>query len=131
MMDFPADRLYSEYHLWVKVEKDQAFIGVTDYAREELGDVDYIELPELDGTITKNKPFGIVETSKAVTDLIAPISGIVIEKNLALVESPETLTDDPYGDGWLIVVEPSDPEELDELMKARDYSKLAAGESDE
>jgi glycine cleavage system H protein len=130
-MDFPADRLYSEYHLWVKVEKDQAFIGVTDYAREELGDVDYIELPELDETITKNKPFGIVETSKAVTDLIAPISGIVIEKNVALVESPETLTDDPYGDGWLIVVEPSDPDEFDELMKARNYSKLAAGESDE
>ena len=130
-MDFPADRLYSEYHLWVKVEKDQAFVGVTDYAREELGDVDYIELPELDDTITKNKPFGIVETSKAVTDLIAPISGIVIEKNVALVESPETLTDDPYGDGWLIVVEPSDPDEFDELMKARNYSKLAAGESDE
>ena len=130
-MDFPADRLYSEYHLWVKVEKDQALVGVTDYAREELGDVDYIELPELDDTITKNKPFGIVETSKAVTDLIAPISGIVIEKNVALVESPETLTDDPYGDGWLIVVEPSDPDEFDELMKARNYSKLAAGESDE
>ncbi|MBI5249042.1 MAG: glycine cleavage system protein GcvH [Desulfomonile tiedjei] len=130
-MDFPADRLYSEYHLWVKSERDQALVGVTDYAREELGDVDYIELPELDDTITKNKPFGIIETSKAVTDLIAPISGVVIERNIALAESPETLTDDPYGDGWLIVVEPSDPDELDELMKAADYSKLAAGESDE
>jgi glycine cleavage system H protein len=129
-MDFPADRLYSEYHLWIKLEKDQALIGVTDYAREELGDVDYIELPELDDSITKNKPFGIVETSKAVTDLIAPISGIVIERNIALTESPEALTDDPYGDGWLIIVEPTDPDELDELMKAREYSKLTAGESD-
>lgn len=130
-MEFPADRLYSEYHLWVKLEKDQALVGVTDFAREELGDVDYIELPELDDTITKNKPFGIIETSKAVTDLIAPISGVVIERNAALAESPETLTEDPYGDGWLIVVEPSDPEELDELMKSSDYSKLAAGESDD
>jgi glycine cleavage system H protein len=129
-MDFPADRLYSEYHLWIKLEKDQALIGVTDYAREELGDVDYIELPELDDSITKNKPFGIVETSKAVTDLIAPISGIVIERNVALTESPEALTEDPYGDGWLIIVEPTDPDELDELMKAREYSKLTAGESD-
>lgn len=130
-MEFPADRLYSEYHLWVKLEKDQALIGVTDFAREELGDVDYIELPELDDTISKNKPFGIIETSKAVTDLIAPISGVVIERNVALAESPETLTEDPYGDGWLIIVEPSDPEELDELMKSSDYSKLAEGESEE
>jgi glycine cleavage system H protein len=130
-MDFPTDRLYSEYHLWIKLEKDQALIGVTDYAREELGEVDYIELPELDDTITKNKPFGVIETSKAVTDLIAPISGIVIERNVALTESPEALTDDPYGDGWLIIVELSDPDELDELMKAREYSKLIEGESDE
>ncbi len=86
-MEFPADRLYSEYHLWVKIEKDQALIGVTDHAKEELGDVDYIELPELDDTITKNKPFGIIETSKAVTDLVAPISGVVIERNVALAES--------------------------------------------
>jgi glycine cleavage system H protein len=131
IMEFPRDRVYSEYHLWVKIEKDQALIGVTDHAREELGEVDYIELPELDDTITKNKPFGIIETSKAVTDLVAPISGVVIECNVALAESPETLTDDPYGDGWLIIVEPSDPDEFDELMKAADYERLVAGESDE
>lgn len=126
-MEVPRDRLYSEYHLWVKVEKDQAVIGITDYAREELGEVDYIELPELDDSIAKNRPFGIIETSKAVTDLIAPVSGIVVESNTSLAESPETLTDDPYGDGWLVTVEPSDPEELDELLKASQYEKLVKG----
>ncbi len=130
-MNFPSDRLYSEYHLWVKMEKDQAFVGITDYAKEELGDVDYIELPELDETVLKDKPIGIFETSKAVTDIIAPLSGIVVEKNVALLESPEMLSDDPYGDGWLIILEPSNPEELDELMKAADYAKLVAGEAEE
>jgi glycine cleavage system H protein len=130
-MEFPKDRLYSEHHLWVKVEKDQAVIGITDYAREELGEVDYIELPELDEAIARNRPFGIIETSKAVTDLIAPISAIVVESNTSLVESPEMLTDDPYGDGWLITVEPSDPEELEELLKAPQYEKLVEGLSEE
>jgi glycine cleavage system H protein len=130
-MDFPADRLYSEFHLWVKMEKDQAVIGITDYAREELGEVDYIELPEADESVTRNRAFGIIETSKAVTDLIAPISGIVIESNTSLAESPEILTDDPYGDGWLMTVEPADPEELDELLKRADYQKLLAGLQEE
>ncbi|MBI4962553.1 MAG: glycine cleavage system protein GcvH [Desulfomonile tiedjei] len=123
-MDFPSDRLYSEYHLWVKVEKDQAVIGITDYAREELGQVDYIELPEVDESVTRNRAFGIIETSKAVTDLIAPISGIVVESNTSLAESPEILADDPYGDGWLMAVEPADPEELEELLKRADYEKM-------
>lgn len=128
-MEFPRDRLYSEQHLWVKVEKDQAVIGITEFAREELGEVDYIELPELDDAMTRTRPFGIIETSKAVTDLIAPVSGIVVESNTSLVESPETLTDDPYGDGWLVTVEPSDPEEFDELLKASQYEKLVKGQS--
>jgi len=126
-MEFPGDRLYSENHLWVKVEKDQTVIGITDYAKEEVGDVDYIEMPALDDNLIKNRPFGIIETSKAVTELIAPLSGVVVETNDALSESPETVTDDPYGDGWLIAVEPSDPEELDELMNAKAYEKLVKG----
>ena len=130
-MDFPADRLYSEYHLWVKMEKDQAVIGITDYAREELGQVDYIELPEVDESVTRNGAFGIIETSKAVTDLIAPISGIVVESNISLAESPEIITDDPYGDGWLMAVEPADPEELGELLKRADYEKLVTSLSED
>jgi len=130
-MDFPADRLYSEHHLWVKVEKDQVVIGITDYAREELGQVDYVELPDMDESLTKNRAFGIIETSKAVTDLVAPISGIVVEANTSLAESPEIITDDPYGDGWLVAVEPADPEELSELLKHRDYEKLLASQEED
>jgi len=130
-MDFPGDRLYSEYHLWVKLERNQAVIGVTAYAGEELGDVDYIELPQPDDIITRNAACGTIETSKAVTDLIAPISGVVLESNIALAESPEALTDDPYGDGWLIVVEASDPDEFEELMDARTYEEKVRTADDE
>jgi glycine cleavage system H protein len=131
VMEFPHDRLYSEYHLWVKLENDQAVIGISDYAREELGEIDYIELPQVDEALSKNRPFGIVETSKAVTDLVAPISGMVLEANNLLSESPETLTDDPYGDGWLIIVEPSDPEEIDELMNHTVYGELVNSQTQE
>lgn len=130
-MDFPGDRLYSEYHLWIKLERNQAAIGITAYAGEELGEVDYIELPQPDDIITRNAPCGTIETSKAVTDLIAPISGMVLENNIALAESPEALTDDPYGDGWLFVVEASDPDELEELMDARTYEEKVRSAEDE
>ncbi|MGB6065937.1 MAG: glycine cleavage system protein GcvH [Desulfomonilaceae bacterium] len=130
-MEFPTDRLYSEDHLWVKLEKEQALIGISDYAREELGEVDYIELPQVDEALSKNRPFGIIETSKAVTDLLAPISGVVLECNTLLTESPETLTDDPYGDGWLIIVEPSDPDEIDELLNHKAYGKLVKSQEKE
>ena len=129
-MEFPKDRRYSEYHLWVKMEAGQALIGITDYARQELGEVDYIELPNLEDTLSKNRAFGIIETSKAVTDLVAPISGVVVEVNTALAESPEGLTDDPYGDGWLVAVEPSDPDEMDELTSAEAYQELLREETD-
>ncbi len=131
VMEFPTDRLYSEDHLWVKLEKEQALIGISDYAREELGEVDYIELPQVDEALSKNRPFGIIETSKAVTDLLAPISGVVLECNNLLTESPETLTDDPYGDGWLIIVEPSDPDEIDELLNHKAYGKLVKSQEKE
>jgi len=130
-MEFPGDRLYSEYHLWVKLERNQAAIGITAYAGEELGDVDYIELPQPDDIITRNAPFGTIEPSKAVTDLIAPISGVVIECNMPLTESPEAITDDPYGDGWLILVEASDPDEIDELMDARSYTEKVRSAAEE
>jgi len=81
-MEFPDGLLYSEEHLWVKLERGQASIGITDYAREELGEVDYVELPEPDDNLLRRRPFGIVETSKAVTDLVAPISGVVVETNI-------------------------------------------------
>lgn len=130
-METPQDRLYSQHHLWVKLEKDQAVIGITDYAAEEIGEVDYIELPEPNDTVSKERTFGALETSKAITDLICPISGIVLDCNILLNESPEIVTDDPYVDGWLVVLQPSDPDELDDLMKAGDYAKLVRSELEE
>ncbi len=127
-MDFPKDRLYSEDHMWVKKDRDYYTIGLTDYAKEELGEVDYVELPQPEDVLTKDKAFGIVETSKAVTDLIAPISGMIVESNVLLTESPETLSDDPYGDGWLAVLDPSDPDELSELLRYDQYERLVKGD---
>ncbi len=127
-MKAPEDRLYSQHHLWVKLEDDQVVIGITDYAAEEIGEVDYIQLPEPNDIVSREQVFGALETSKAITDLICPISGIVVEYNILLNESPETVTDDPYGDGWLVVMQPSDPDEWDDLMKAGDYAKLVSHE---
>lgn len=121
-MEIPDDRLYSEDHLWVKLEDALATIGITEHAREELGDIDYIELPAQDDIVTRGQSFGIIETSKAVTDLIAPVSGKVAEVNASLIESPEALTDAPYSDGWLISVEPADLDEFRELMNASSYT---------
>ncbi len=130
-MEAPEDRLYSQHHLWVKLERDQAVIGITDYAAEEIGEVDYIELPEPNDTVSKERTFGALETSKAITDLICPISGVVLDCNILLSESPEMVTDDPYGDGWLMVLQPSAPDEWDDLMKAGDYEKLVRSEQEE
>lgn len=123
-MDYPEDRLYSEYHLWVKLEDRRAAVGITEYAKEELGDVDYIELPEPDSDLSKDTAFGFIETSKAVTDLIAPLSGVVIEVNDLITDSPDGLSEDPYGDGWLVIVEPADKDELNDLMEAGAYRNL-------
>lgn len=130
-MEFPNDRLYSEDHLWVKVEQGRASIGITEYAKEELGQVDYVELPQPDDDLTKNEPFGIIETSKAVTDLVAPLSGTVVETNAALGEDPTAVTVDPYGSGWLVRVIPSVAHELDALMEPAAYKKLVTSLFDE
>ena len=123
-MEFPLDRLYSEYHLWVLHAEGEATLGITEYAKEELGDVDYVELPQDEESLTLNDPFGIIETSKAVTDLVAPVSGTVIAINDSLGESPGAVTDDPYHSGWLVKVALSTPAELDALMKPAEYRKL-------
>ena len=132
-MKFPKDRLYSDYHLWVKTETTLAVIGITEHAAKELGDVDYLELPAPNDDLTKNVPFGIIETSKAVTDLVAPLSGSVVEVNAAALESPGILTQDPYERGWLVKVVPSREADLAELIKPSEYQKLvrAALEVDE
>lgn len=123
MSNIPNDRLYTEEHEWAKQEGDLVVIGITDYAQHELGDVVYVELPEVGDTIEKGRPFGVVESVKAASDLYAPISGEVVEINAALDASPELVNQDPYGEGWMIKVRPSNwDEESATLMDADAYA---------
>lgn len=115
--------LYSETHEWVKVEGDVAVIGVTDFAQSEMGDITYVDMPDEDDEVTKAEEFGALESVKASSDLISPVSGTVIENNEALEDAPELINQDPYGN-WIIKVKMSDPAELDGLLGAEAYSRL-------
>lgn len=123
-MEFPKDLKYTKEHEWVKVEGNIATVGITDYAQDSLGDVVYVELPQEGATVTKNEPFGVVESVKAVSDLYSPISGNVAEVNDAIVDSPEAINEDPYGDAWMIKVEISSDSDLGDLLSADDYQKF-------
>ena len=127
-MEYPDDLKYTKEHEWARPADGRVTVGITDYAQDALGELVYIELPEVDSDVSKEDTFGVIESVKAVSDLFAPISGRVVEVNSALVESPEMLNSDPYGDGWLIVVEPSDASELDDLMDAKEYSDFVEAE---
>jgi len=123
-MEFPKDLKYTKEHEWVRLEGNVATIGITDYAQDSLGDVVYVELPQEGGVVTKNEPFGVVESVKAVSDLYSPVSGSVVEVNDAIVDSPEAINEDPYGDAWMIKVEVSGKGDLSDLMTAEDYQKF-------
>jgi len=121
---FPEELLYSPTHEWVRVEGNRAIIGITDYAQSELGDVTYLELPKVGDTVEAGQPFGVIESVKADEELFAPVSGTVVAVNQNAVDHPEIVNNDPYGDGWLIVVEMSDPNELKGLMTAEQYRQM-------
>lgn len=123
-MEFPKDLKYTKEHEWVKVEGNIATVGITDYAQDSLGDVVYVELPQEGGTVTKNEPFGVVESVKAVSDLYSPISGSVHEVNDAIIDSPEAINEDPYGDAWMIRVEIGNTGDLSDLMSSDEYQKF-------
>lgn len=120
-MEFPAGLRYTKEHEWVRVEGSQAYVGITDYAQQELGDVVYVELPEAGGTVRYMEPFGVVESVKAVSDLFSPVTGSVTQVNEELFHHPELVNSDPYGQGWMIVVEIGETAELDTLMTAEQY----------
>ena len=131
-MEFPEGLKYSKEHEWVLVEGNTATIGITEYAQEELGDIVYVELPEIGEKIVKDDPFGAVESVKAVSDVYAPVSGAVLEINDVLPENPETINDDPYGDGWMIRVELTDKDDdLKDLMDAEEYAEYVAQQKEE
>jgi glycine cleavage system H protein len=129
-MKFPKKLRYTREHEWVLIEGNQATVGITDFAQHELGEVVYVELPKVGDSVTKDEPFGVVESVKAASDVYAPVSGEVSESNDDLVSSPELLNDDPYGDAWLIRVEMSDPSEVEHLMTAQDYKDYVEEESE-
>ena len=130
-MEFPEGLKYTKEHEWVLVEDRIATIGITEYAQQELGDVVYVELPEVGEKIVKDDPFGAVESVKAVSDIYAPVSGTVIEVNDTLPDSPETINDDAYGDGWMIKVEMSDADDLKDLMSAEEYAEYVDQQKEE
>ena len=122
---------YTNDHEWAHEEGEVLVIGITDYAQDSLGEIVYIELPSEGDEITKGDPFGAVESTKAVSDLYAPVSGDVVEVNEVLLDSPETINSDPYGEGWMIKVKVYDPGELDELMDFEGYTDFVENEIEE
>jgi glycine cleavage system H protein len=120
-MSIPAGLRYTAEHEWVKQEDGKIRIGITDFAQKELGDIVFVELPEIGDQLTRNEPFGSVESVKTVSELYAPISGTVVEVNEELADSPEYVNESPYEKAWMVVVEPSEISEYDELMDADQY----------
>jgi glycine cleavage system H protein len=123
---YPEDLKYHREHDWARVEGDEAVLGITWFAADSLGELVHFEPPEQGATVTKDGSYGEVESVKAVSDVIAPLSGEVIEVNAKVVDAPETVNMDPYGDGWLIRVRLSDPSEVDSLLDAAAYKQVLA-----
>ncbi len=126
MSDVPASLLYTKEHEWAKIDGTKARIGITAHAAKELGDVVFVELPEVGRELQQNKTFGVVESVKAVSDLYSPLSGKVAARNDALTGDPAKVNADPYGDGWMIEIELKDPGEKAGLLSAQAYSALIA-----
>ncbi|MBL7778621.1 MAG: glycine cleavage system protein GcvH [Chitinophagales bacterium] len=122
-MNFPADLKYSKEHEWVRVEGSTGTIGITDFAQKELGDIVYVDINTIGDTVAKDAVFGTVEAVKTVSDLFMPITGKVLEQNADLNNAPESVNKDPYGSGWMVKVEITNPADLDALMDAEQYKK--------
>jgi glycine cleavage system H protein len=125
--EVPADLRYTAEHEWVREDGDRFRIGITDFAQDQLGDVVFVDLPEPGSEIEQGRSFGEVESTKSVSDLYAPITGTVEERNDTLDDRPELINDDPYGEGWLVVVRANDPSQVGELLDAAGYRTLTEG----
>ena len=123
---YPDDLKYHAGHDWARIEDDEATLGITWFAQDALGELVHYEPPQEGGTVSKDTPYGEVESVKAVSDVIAPLSGEVIEVNAKIVEAPETVNDDPYGEGWLVRIRLSDPSETDSLLDVEAYRQVLA-----
>jgi glycine cleavage system H protein len=121
--EIPEDVRYTKEDEWTRISGNRVTVGITDYAQQQLGDIVFVELPEVGRNIETGDPFGSIESVKAVSDLYAPVAGRVVEVNEDLKEQPESVNEDCYGDGWMVVIEVSDPAELDELLDAKAYAQ--------
>lgn len=123
-MNIPSNLKYSKDHEWIRVEGQQAYIGITDFAQGQLGDIVFVDVTSEGETLSKDEVFGTIEAVKTVSDAFLPVAGEVIEFNESLNDAPETVNKDPYGEGWMIKINITDPSELDELLSAEEYEKL-------
>jgi glycine cleavage system H protein len=130
MPNIPEDLHYSKDHEWVRVEGNVAVVGITDYAQDSLGDVVYVELPKPVDEFAANEPFGSVESVKAVSEVFSPVSGKVVGANETLNDEPEKVNTDPYGEGWMIRIEMTNPGEVDSLLTAAEYEDFTKGETE-
>ena len=130
MANVPEDLHYSKDHEWVRVEGDQAIIGITDYAQNSLGDVVYVELPKTGEDFAANEPFGSVESVKAVSEVFTPVAGAVVTINESLADEPEKVNSDPYGTGWMIRLKMANPGDVDSLLTAAEYEDFTKAESE-
>ena len=124
MSDIPEDLLFNSDHDWVRIEGDTGMCGITDYAQGELGDIVFLELPEIGDFVAQGESYGTIEAVKTVSDLIAPVSGEVVDVNIQLTDDAALVNDEPYGEGWMIQVRLSDPSEIEDLMDAHAYAGL-------
>ena len=123
-MNIPAELKYSKDHEWIRLEGETAYVGITDFAQHELGDIVFVDIDTVDETLEAEEVFGAIEAVKTTSDLLMPVAGTVIEFNEALEDAPETVNNDPYGEGWIIKVQVVNPAELDGLLDAEAYKEL-------
>ncbi len=126
-MNIPEELKYTKDHEWLKIEGDEAFVGITDFAQKELGDIVFVEVETVDETLDKEEVFGTIEAVKTVSDLLLPIDGEIVEFNEKLEDTPELINNDPYGDGWIIKIKITNPGQVDDLLNAPDYKALIEG----
>lgn len=126
-LDLPDDIFYSEDHEWARSEGEIVRVGISDYAQDQLGDITFVELPEVGDTLESGDEFGTLESTKAVSEMLMPVGGEIVAVNTALEESPEQVNHDPYGEGWIVEIKPSDPGELSSLMTKAAYREMLEG----
>lgn len=125
-MNVPANLKYTKEHEWIRLDGEVAFVGITDYAQSELGEIVFVEVETVGETLREGKVFGTIEAVKTVSDLYLPVDGKIIEFNHKLEDAPELVNDDPYGDGWMVKIEISDPTQLNDLLSAAEYEVVIA-----